>query len=202
MKPSSDPARRRMLASAIAAGLLIAGTACSKKPELSFTATDITGASFAREFTLTDHTGKTRSLTDFAGKVVVIFFGFTQCPDVCPTTLVQYKAVLEQLGTQARDVQVLFVTVDPARDTQEVLAQYVPAFDPGFIGLRGDEETTKKTAREFKVFYAKVPGTTEGTYSVDHTAASYVFDRQGKVRLMVKYNADVASIAADLRQLL
>ncbi len=205
MMPTTATNMKRRTIHALASLALFSTIAagCSRETTPSFQATDITGAGFAREFTLTDHHGKTRTLTDFAGKVVVIFFGFTQCPDVCPTTLALYKAALAQLGAQAaKDVQVLFVSVDPERDTQEILSHYVPAFDASFLGLRGDDDATKKTAREFKVFYAKVPGTTEGTYTVDHTAASYVFDRQGKVRLMVKYNAEVAAIVSDLKQLL
>ncbi|MGH1359683.1 MAG: SCO family protein [Burkholderiaceae bacterium] len=192
--------RRWLLAMLAAAGLSLA--ACTEKPA-AFTATDITGASFAQDFELTDTDGKTRTLADYAGKVVAVFFGFTQCPDVCPTTLIHYKAVKEALGPEhGKDLQVLFITVDPERDTNEVLAQYVPAFDPSFVGLRGSAETIKKTAREFKVFYAKVPGTTEGSYSIDHTAASYIFDKTGKIRLMVKHNAPVDATANDISQLM
>ncbi len=188
------------------AALLCAGvvslSACTEKPP-AFHSTDITGASFAQGFELTDTSGKTRTLADYAGKVVAVFFGYTQCPDVCPTTLIHYKGVMEALGPEkAADLQVLFVTVDPERDTDEVLSQYVPAFDPSFVGLRGSPETIKKTTREFKVFFAKVPGTTEGNYSVDHTAASYIFDKTGKVRLMVRHNAPIAQTAEDISRLM
>mgnify|MGYP003647890331 CR=1 FL=1 len=179
-------------------------TACSEKEApVAFTSTDITGASFAREMKLTDHNGQEVSLATYRGKVVAVFFGFTHCPDVCPTTLLTFKAVREALGPDlAKDLQVLFVTVDPERDTPEVLGKYVPAFDPSFVGLFGSLDQTKEVAREFKVFYAKVPGTMEGSYSMDHTAATYVFDRDGKVRLMVRHAASVDDIASDIKQLM
>ena len=143
------------LLGAVVAAALLAGCGPGKP---SFKSVDVTGADFGRELKLTDHTGKPRTLADFQGKVVVVFFGFTQCPDVCPTTLVEMKAVKEKLGKDGERVQVLFVTVDPERDTPELLAKYVPAFDPTFIGLYGDAEATARTAKEFKVFYKKVPG--------------------------------------------
>ncbi|NHZ88065.1 redoxin domain-containing protein [Massilia sp. CCM 8733] len=168
----------------------------------SFQNTDLTGLDYARDFALTDHNGKARTLADFKGKVVVMFFGFTQCPDVCPTTMAEMAAVMKELGPQADKVQVLFVTVDPERDTQQLLAQYVPAFDPRFLGLYGDLDATAKVAKEFKVFYAKVKGKTEGSYSMDHTAASYVFDRNGKIRLFVRHGKGPAPIVHDIKQLL
>jgi len=167
-----------------------------------FRNTDVTGADCCKDFRLTDHTGRTRTLADFRGKAVVMFFGFTQCPDVCPTTMLEMKAVLQQLGTDAPRVQVLFVTVDPERDTRDLLASYVPAFDPGFLGLYGDAEATAKTAREFRVFYQKQAGTTAGSYTVDHTAGSYVFDPKGQVRLFVRHGDGGANLVADLRTLL
>ncbi|NHZ35217.1 MULTISPECIES: SCO family protein [Massilia] len=168
----------------------------------SFQNTDLTGLDYARDFALLDHNGKPRTLADFKGKVVVMFFGFTQCPDVCPTTMAEMAAVMKELGPDADKVQVLFVTIDPARDTQALLAQYVPAFDPRFLGLYGDAEATAKVAKEFKVFYAKVNGKTEGSYSMDHTAASYVFDRNGKIRLFVRHGKGPAPIVHDIKQLL
>ena len=168
----------------------------------SFKNTDVTGADCCRNFHLTDHNGKTRTLADFRGKAVVIFFGYTQCPDVCPTTLLEMKAVLQQLGAEAQRVQMLFVTVDPERDTRELLANYVPAFDPSFLGLYGDLEETAKTAKEFRVFYQKRAGSTPGNYTVDHTAGSYVFDPQGRVRLFVRHGDGGVNLAADLRTLL
>lgn len=162
---------------------------------------DITGADYAKGFALTDHTGKPRTLADFRGKVVVVFFGYTHCPDVCPTTLAELKQVMGKLGADADRVQVLFITLDPERDTPKVLAQYVPAFDPRFLGLYGDAETTAKTAREFKVFFEKRDGAAPGSYTLDHTAASYAFDPAGRLRLYVKYD-QIATLVDDIRTLL
>ncbi|HXZ55824.1 MAG TPA: SCO family protein [Burkholderiales bacterium] len=170
-------------------------------PGPSFKNTDITGADYGRELTLTDHTGKTRTLADFRGKVVVVFFGYTHCPDVCPTTLAELKVAREQLGDDGKRVQVLFVTVDPERDTRELLANYVPAFDPSFLGLYGDAAATARVAKEFKVFYQKAPGKTPGSYTVDHSSGSYVFDPQGRLRLLVR-PGNVSNLVADLRILL
>jgi len=168
----------------------------------SFKSVDVTGADFGRELQLTDHTGKPRTLADFKGKVVVVFFGFTQCPDVCPTTLVEMKAVKEKLGKDGERLQVLFVTVDPERDTRELLAKYVPAFDPSFIGLYGDAEAIARTAKEFKVFYKKVPGSSPTNYSVDHTAALYVYDPSGRLRLFAKHAQGADALAQDIKLLL
>jgi len=181
--------------------LVLALTGCGPA-QPGFKNTDLTGADCCKDFRLTDHNGKLRTLADFRGKAVVVFFGYTQCPDVCPTTLLEMKAVLQQLGADAQRVQVLFVTVDPERDTRELLASYVPAFDPGFLGLYGDIETTAKTAKEFRVFYQKQPGTTPSSYTVDHTAGSYVFDPEGRVRLYVRHGDGGANLVADLRTLL
>lgn len=192
----------KKLLSIFALALLLVG--CDKladKPA-SFKNTDLTGLDYAKGFSLTDHNGKPRTLADFKGKVVVVFFGFTQCPDVCPTTLAEMASAMKQLGPQADDVQVLMITVDPERDTQELLAQYVPAFDKRFLGLRGTLEQTAQAAKEFKVFYAKVPGKEPGSYTMDHTAASYVFDRNGKVRLFVRYGQGAEPLVHDLKQLL
>ena len=167
-----------------------------------FKNTDVTGSDCCSDFRLTDHKGRVRTLADFRGKAVVMFFGYTQCPDVCPTTMMEMTAVLQQLGADAQRVQMLFVTVDPERDTRELLSNYVPAFDPSFIGLYGDLETTARTAKEFRVFYQKQPGSTPTSYTVDHTAGSYVFDPQGKVRLFARYGDGGANLAADLRVLL
>ena len=166
-----------------------------------FNNADITGAEYARDFALIDHNGKPRTLADFRGKVVTVFFGYTHCPDVCPTTLSEMKLVLNELGADASRVQVLFVTVDPERDTPEILKQYVPSFDPGFLGLYGDAKATAEVARNFKVFYQKVPGAKPDTYTVDHTAASYVFDPQGRLRLFVRHGK-LQPLVSDLRLLL
>jgi protein SCO1/2 len=168
----------------------------------SFQNTDVTGLQYAQDFALTDQNGKPRTLADFKGKVVVMFFGYTQCPDVCPTTMAELAGVMKELGPLADQVQVLFVTVDPERDTQALLAQYVPAFDKRFLGLYGDAAATAKVAKEFKVFYAKVPGKEPGSYSMDHTAGSYVFDKNGKVRLFLRHGQGAAPIVHDLKQLL
>jgi protein SCO1/2 len=192
----------KKLLTVLAMAMLLAG--CDKvfdKPP-SFENTDVTGLEYGKGFSLTDHTGKPRTLADFRGKVVVMFFGYTQCPDVCPTTMVEMSKVMKDLGPAADKVQVLFVTLDPQRDTRELLAQYVPAFDKRFIGLYGNAEQTAAVAKEFKIFYSKVPGTTPGSYTIDHTAGSYVFDRDGKLRLFVRNGQDPRSIAHDIRQLL
>ena len=168
----------------------------------AFNNTDVTGLGYARDFALTDHTGKPRTLADYKGKVVVVFFGYTQCPDVCPTTMVEMANVLKEMGPLASKVQVLFVTIDPERDTQELLSKYVPAFDPSFVGLYGDAAATEKVAKEFRVFYQKVPGKTPGSYSMDHTAGSYVFDPDGHIRLFIRHGQGPEPIAHDLKLLL
>jgi protein SCO1/2 len=190
----------RAAAVALGAGVLAACDRVGGKP--SFKATDVTGADYGRTLALTDHTGAPRTLADWKGKVVVLFFGFTQCPDVCPTTLATMADVMKRLGPAADEVQVLLVTLDPERDTPAVLAPYVGAFDPRFVALRGDPEATARAAREFKVFYQKVPGRTEKTYSIDHTAASYLLDREGRLRLYVRHQQTADDVAADIRALL
>jgi protein SCO1/2 len=184
--------------------MVLALAGCDKlatKPP-SFQNTDLTGLDYAKGFELTDHTGHKRTLADFRGKVVVLFFGYTQCPDVCPTTMIEMANVLKELGPQADQVQVLFVTLDPERDTRELLAAYVPAFDQRFLGLYGDAAATARVAKEFKVFYAKQPGREPGSYSIDHTAGSYVFDRDGNIRLFLRHGQGTAPIVHDLKQLL
>ncbi len=174
--------------------------AAAKRP--SFRSTDITGAEYARTLSLTDHEGHPRTLEDFKGKVVMVFFGFTQCPDVCPMTLAKAAEVKRLLGDEGKDLQVILVTVDPERDSAAVLGPYVTAFDPSFIALRGDLAQTQAAAREFRVFYQKVPNKDGTSYTIDHTAASYVFDPAGHLRLFVKHSQDPAEIAADIRQLI
>jgi protein SCO1/2 len=177
--------------------------ACGKPADKpAFSAVDITGADYARKLALPDADGRVRSLDDFKGKVTVVFFGYTQCPDVCPTTMAELAQVKRSLGDKGGDVQGVFVTVDPERDTPQVLKAYMANFDPGFVALRGTPEQTKEAAKEFKVFYAKVPGKTPGSYTMDHTAGSYVFDRQGHVRLFTRYGAGPKALAGDLQQLL
>jgi protein SCO1/2 len=175
--------------------------ACGAKGP-SFQATDLTGASFGRDFELTAPDGKPRRLADFRGKAVVMFFGYTQCPDVCPTTLAALAAAMKQLGADADRVQVLFVTIDPERDTPALLSQYVPAFDPRFLGLYGDADATARTAKEFKIIYQKVPGAAPGSYTMDHSAGTYIFDPQGRLRLYVSNAKGSDVFAHDLRELL
>jgi len=181
---------------------LVAALAACDAGSQRFNSVDVTGAEFAREFSLTDHAGARRTLADYRGKLVVVFFGFTQCPDVCPTTLSDMAEVKKRLGKDGDAVQVIFITVDPERDTPQLLAQYVPGFDPTFVGLRGSPEETAAVAKEFKVFYQKVPGRTETSYTIDHTAGSYVFDRDGRIRLFVRHATDVDSLVADLKRLI
>jgi protein SCO1/2 len=167
-----------------------------------FRSTDVTGADFGRALALTGHDGKPHSLEEFRGKAVVLFFGYTHCPDICPTTLADTAAALKKLGADASRVQVLFVTVDPERDTPQVLAQYVPAFDPSFLGLYGDAQGTQRAAKEFRIFYAKTSSSTPGSYTVDHSAQTFVFDPQGRLRLLVRPERIPQDLAADLQTLL
>jgi protein SCO1/2 len=184
---------------AAAAGVQLAG--CTKaKP--SFNAVDITGADYAREFSLADADGKVRTLADFKGKAVVLFFGYAQCPDVCPTTMSEMAQVKQQLGADGQRLQVLFVTVDPARDTPEVMKAYMGAFDPSFVALIPTSDQLAAVAKDFKVYFKKVDGKTPTSYSMDHSAASFVYDPQGRLRLYARYGAGVAPMVADLRTLL
>ena len=198
--------RRDLILAGMAAPLLAAcdrgAPGAAPTASLSFKSIDITGAEYARDFNLPDADGKYRSMAEFKGKVVVVFFGFTQCPDVCPTTLLELAAVKKALGTEGARVQGIFITVDPERDTPALLKAYVNSFGADFVALRGTPEETLATAKSFKVFYAKVPGSTPATYTVDHTAASYVFDIQGRVRLFTRYGTGADALAQDIRQLL
>jgi len=205
MAVTTDPLRRALLlAAAVAAAA--AFTACdgvlpgAGKP--AFKAIDITGAEYARELSLTDPDGQPRSLADYKGKVVVVFFGFTQCPDVCPSTMAELAEVKRSLGADGARVQGIFVTIDPARDTAELLKAYVANFGPDIIGLRGTPEQTKAAAKEFKVFFNKVPGKTDTSYTMDHTAGSYVLDAKGRVRLFTRYGTGAQALADDLKILL
>jgi len=182
--------------------LTAALVACGGPQGPKFRGTDITGADFGKALSLTGHDGKPRTLADFRGKLVVLSFGYTHCPDVCPTTLADTAAALKQLGAAAARVQVLFVTVDPERDTPALLAQYVPAFDPSFLGLTGDAAAIEKAAKEFKIFYEKRPGAAPGAYTVDHSAQSYVLDGEGRLRLIERNDRLAQDLAEDLRALL
>lgn len=194
----ASAAAPRYLLPFLLCGLLFMG--CTEPPR--FHATDVTGVDWGKELSLIDHHGQARKLSDFRGKTVVLFFGYTQCPDICPTTLSSMRNVMDILGADAQRIQVLFVTIDPARDTEEVLAAYVPWFHPEFIGLRGDDAATATAAKEFKVFYAKQPHADQKGYSVDHTANSYVVDADGRLRLLLRHGETPERIAADLRLLL
>jgi protein SCO1/2 len=184
---------------ALAAACIVGGCH-SGQP--SFQSTDITGADFGKAFALTDHNGKPRTLEDFRGQIVVMFFGFTHCPDVCPTTLAELAVAVKKLGPSGEKVQVLLVTVDPERDTPELLAKYVTAFNPKFLALRGNADETARVAKEFKVIFQKVAGPRPENYSMDHSAGSYIFDRQGRLRLYVGYGRGADVFAHDIDLLL
>ena len=171
-------------------------------PAAAFKAVDITGATYAQDFDLPDAEGKRRRLADFKGKLVVVFFGFTHCPDVCPTTLMELAAARKLMGADGARVQGVFVTVDPERDTAPLLKAYVENFGTDFVALRGSPEETAAVAKHFKIFFAKVPGSTPDSYTMDHTAGSYVFDTQGKVRLFTRYGVGAQALADDLKLLL
>jgi protein SCO1/2 len=187
--------RWRAWTASVAAALLVG---CSQP---TFKSVDITGADYAQNFSLESTSGGRRSIGDFRGKVVVVFFGFTQCPDVCPTTLADLAAAKKELGADGDKLQGVFITLDPERDSAELLQKYVPAFDPSFIGLYGSPEQIAKTAKDFKIFYQKVPGRTPASYSIDHTAGAFVFDRDGRLRLFIRHGTPPADIAADIRRL-
>ncbi|MGZ8155289.1 MAG: SCO family protein [Burkholderiales bacterium] len=175
--------------------------ACGRSEAPRFQLTDVTGADFGKSLALTDHNGQRRTLADFKGKVVVLFFGFTHCPDVCPTTMLELAKVAQDLGPEAARLQVLFVSVDPERDTAEVLRQYVPSFHPGFLGLSGTHEELTRVAKEFKIFFQKQPQQS-GAYTVDHSAGTYVLDPQGRLRLFAQYGAGAPAFLHDIRVLL
>jgi protein SCO1/2 len=181
-------------------------SACDHKgvplPKTAFANTDVTGLDYGKDFLLTDHNGKTRTIADFRGKLVFVFFGYTHCPDICPTTLSDMAGIMTSLGPDADKLQVLFITLDPERDTPEVMAGYVPAFHPGFLGLYGDRLATEKVAREFKIFQQRVAGPDGKSYTIDHTAASYVFDTRGHLRLFVRHGQNGAPLLNDLKLLL
>jgi protein SCO1/2 len=196
-------AARRRFTLALAGLAILAGCdrLAGRSAGATFHFTDITGAEFARRLDLPDSDGKPRSLADWKGKVTVVFFGYTQCPDVCPTTMAELAQIRKLLGSDGDKLQTVFVTIDPERDTPEILKAYVANFGPGVVALRGSAEQTAAAAKEFKVFYAKVAGKSPGSYSMDHSAASFVFDPNGKVRLYVPYGGDPKTLAADIKQL-
>ena len=183
---------------------VLALTACEKPqtPKVPFANTDITGLDYAKGFALTDHNGQPRTLADFKGKVVVVFFGYTHCPDVCPTTLSELASIKKALGSEAERLQVIFITLDPQRDTPELMAGFVPAFDSSFLGLWGEQAVIDKVAKDFKIFAQKVPSKDGKSYTIDHTAGSYVFDDQGRIRLFVRHGQGGDGLQKDLQRLL
>lgn len=186
------------LSSSVGVGLI----ACSEAPKPAFKGVDITGVDYARDLPLADQFGKQHHLKDFAGKVVAVFFGYTNCPDVCPTTMTELAQVKHDLGADGDRLQVLFVTVDPERDTPEVLKAYMANFDPSFLALRGSPEELAAVAKDFKIFYKQVPGATPTSYSMDHSAGMYMFDPSGHLRLFQRYGSDVQALVDDTRLLL
>jgi len=184
----------------MALSALLAQGCTQSKPQ--FNGIDLTGADYARDFKLPDQHGQMRSLKDFQGKIVAVFFGYTQCPDVCPTTLSEMKEAKQLLGADGDKLQVIFVTVDPERDTPEVLKAYMANFDPSFIALRGSPEQLATTAKDFKVYYKKAEGKTPTSYTMDHSAATYVYDTHGRLRLYTRYGSGAQALASDFKQLL
>jgi len=193
---------RRLFLSLAAAGALALSGCERMAPPHHFNAIDLTGAKYAQGLALPDFDGRPRTLADFKGKVVVVFFGYTQCPDACPTTMAELSGILKTLGPDASKVQVLFVTVDPSRDTPALLKNYVANFRPDFIALRGDETQTQQVIKDFKLIVQKVPGKTPDSYTIDHTAGSYVFDPEGRIRLFASQSLDPALLTEDLKALL
>lgn len=200
---SENTASRRQVLWAAGAAMTLSALAlagCDRKPVVTYHGIDLTGSTYATDFRLTDPDGKERTLADFRGKAVLMFFGFTQCPDVCPTALVRAAEVKLLLGKDGERLQTLFITVDPERDTPEVLKAYTTAFDPSFIGLYGDSQRIAEVAKDFKIYYKKVP--TGASYTMDHTSLSYVYDPQGKLRLALRHEQPAQDYADDIRKLL
>ena len=187
-----------MIRACAAAPVLLA---CSPETP-AFKSTDVTGASFAKDLRLKDHHGNLRTMKDFKGKIMVVFFGYTQCPDVCPTSMTTMAEVKRLLGAQGDLLQVLFITVDPERDTQPLLKEYMASFDPGFLALRPEPDELKGVATDFKIYFKKVLGSTPTSYTMDHSAGKYIFDTEGRVRLFSAYGTDAVSIASDIKILL
>ena len=200
--------KRNALQLIAASALLVSGTgllsACTPSaPKASFNAIDLTGGKeYGQDFSMPDHLGQRRTIADFKGKVVLVFFGYTQCPDVCPTTLSDLAAVKQKLGAKGDRLQVLFATVDPARDTPEILKAYMGNFDPSFLALRGSDEELATMAKDLKIHYKKVDGTTPTSYTMDHTAGDYIFDPQGRLRLYSRYGTAVDTLAKDIELLI
>lgn len=191
-----------MLATTLGTGAVGWLAGCSREEKVSFQGVDVTGAEYARDFSLPDANGQLRTLKDFAGKVVVVFFGYTQCPDVCPTTLQELAEVKQLLGADGERLQAIFVSLDPERDTPEMLKAYMGNFDPSFVALRGTPEQTAAIAKDFKIFYKKVEGQTPQTYTLDHSAGSYVYDPAGRLRVYERYGSGPQVVVSDVRTLL
>ena len=202
--PMSSERRRTLKTLAGLAALSLTSawlTGCAPdKPQ--FKSIDLTGADYAQDFSLMDHNGQLRTIKDFAGKVVVVFFGFTQCPDVCPTSMAELAEVKRLLGLDGDKLQAIFITVDPERDTPELLKAYMGNFDPGFVALRPTPEQLPQVAKDFKIYYKKVDGKTKGSYTLDHSAGSYIYDPKGRVRLYNRYGSGAEVLASDIRLLL
>jgi protein SCO1/2 len=198
--------KKRIALKFIATCILLVGaigiiSGCTQnKPQ--FVGIDITGADYGKDFALTDHNGQPRSIKDFAGKVVVLFFGYTQCPDVCPTTMAELAAAKKLLGADGDKLQGLFVSIDPERDTPQVLKAYMANFDPGFLALYTTPDKLVALAKDYKVYYKKVEGKTPTSYSMDHSAGSYIYDTQGRLRLYSRYGSGAEAIASDIKLLL
>ena len=195
-------ALRFLGAATLACTTAFALTACKDESKPKFQGVDVTGADYAKDLPLTDVNGQKRSLKDFSGKVVAVFFGYTQCPDVCPTTLQELLEVKQALGADGAKLQPIFVSLDPERDTPEVLKAYLANFDESFVGLTGTPEELAAVAKDFKIFFKKVPGKTEGTYTLDHSAGTYLFDTQGRLRVYERYGAGPQLLAQDVKALL
>ncbi len=199
-----DPRRllRSTLLAVLAGAALLLG-ACSEGGKASFNAIDVTGADYAKDFALTDHNGQARTLKDFQGKVVVMFFGYTQCPDVCPTSMTELAAVKKLLDKEGDKVQGLFVTIDPERDTPEIMKAYMANFDPSFLALyAASPDQLAAVAKDYKVYYKKVAGKTPTSYTMDHSAGMYIYDTQGRLRLYSRYGSGAGALADDIRLLL
>lgn len=192
--------RRRLAAWALLAATLGLSACTPQKP--AFNAIDITGANYAQDFALPDTEGRLRTMKDFKGKLVVVFFGFTQCPDFCPATMTELAEVKRQLGVDGNKLQGVFISVDPERDTPVVLKAYMASFDPSFVALAATPEQLAALAKDFKVYYKKVDGKTPGSYTMDHSAGSYVYDTEGRIRLYTRYGTGPQALVADLKQLL
>jgi protein SCO1 len=192
--------RRAVQAMALALGAGFLAACSPDKPQ--FKSVDLTGADYASGFSLNDQNGQTRTLKDFAGKIVVVFFGYTQCPDVCPTTMADLAQVKKLLGSDGDRLQAVFITVDPERDTPELLKAYMGNFEPSFVALRPTLAELPALAKDFKVFYKKAEGKTTGSYSMDHSAGSYVFDTKGSIRLYTRYGSGAENLVSDIRLLL